>query len=265
MGRVVLGGGVAQVLEGVPALRERQPQGNQALQLDAFHLGAVLLGLAPALLLLVVVELAADAVRLAVEHVHVAPEEVRQVVLEPRPGQEVRDGVHGADDGGVGVLGLGQGARVAVVLEGPVGVQHQLVKRVGRGAGAVGVVGLNGGRGDGFVEHGGLPVGEGRDRRGLRGDRKARGGAGPHPAGRAPGGAHAAGWTRGRSGAEDGGAPTLLLRDAKAEGRRKRVGRRRCGHGPFLAPVARSKKAGARPPPATAGSPAQPRPPPLPS
>src|SRR5215212_5961656 len=59
--------------------------------------------------------------------------------------------------------------------------------------------------------------------------------------------------------------PALLLRDAKADGRRKRVGGRRCGHGPFLAPVALSKKAGARPPPAVAGSPAQPRPPPLPS
>ena len=42
-------------------------------------------------------------------------------------------------------------------------------------------------------------------------------------------------------------SPTLLLRAAKAEGRRKRVGLRRCGHGPFRAPVARSKKAGARP------------------
>src|SRR5215207_3194458 len=59
--------------------------------------------------------------------------------------------------------------------------------------------------------------------------------------------------------------PALLLRDAKAIGRRKRVGGRRCGHAPFLAPVALSKKAGARPPPAMAGSPAQPTPPPLPS
>src|SRR3954469_18112858 len=59
--------------------------------------------------------------------------------------------------------------------------------------------------------------------------------------------------------------PALLLRDAKAEGRRKRGGGGRCELGPFLAPVARSKKAGARPPPTTAGSPAQPRPPPLPS
>src|SRR5215211_6268024 len=48
--------------------------------------------------------------------------------------------------------------------------------------------------------------------------------------------------------------PALLLRDAKADGRRKRVGGRRCGHAPFLAPVALSKKAGARPPPAMAGS-----------
>src|SRR5215210_2554255 len=41
--------------------------------------------------------------------------------------------------------------------------------------------------------------------------------------------------------------PALLLRDAKAEGRRKRGGGRRCGLGPFLAPVALPKKAGARP------------------
>src|SRR4051795_6068345 len=49
-------------------------------------------------------------------------------------------------------------------------------------------------------------------------------------------------------------SPTLLLRAAKAEGRRKRVGLRRCGHGPFRAPVAPSKKAGARPPPRWPGA-----------
>src|SRR5215212_787449 len=48
--------------------------------------------------------------------------------------------------------------------------------------------------------------------------------------------------------------PALLLRDAKAEGRRKRVGGRRCGRGPLLAPVALSRRPGRGPLPRWPGA-----------
>ena len=112
MGRVVLSGVVAQEIEGVAALREREPLGDQALQVDRLDLGAVLLGLGAALRLLVVVELARDPVGLAVEEVHEGPEEVGQVVLEPRATEQIGNGAFGD-------VRLGQGPRVGVVLEGP--------------------------------------------------------------------------------------------------------------------------------------------------
>ena len=126
--------------------------------------------------------------------------------------------------------GSGRGA-VAVVLEGPVGVQHQLVERVGRGAGTVGVVSLDGGRGGGFVEHGGLPFGESRDRRGLRGDRKARGGTGP-PAALTPRGGQGAGAERRTAIA---GSFCFAMQRPTAGGKSWRSPLRA---GPFLAPVA---------------------------
>src|SRR3954465_5319916 len=47
--RVVLSGVVAQELEGVAALGQGEPLGDEALQVDRLDLGAVLLGLAAAL------------------------------------------------------------------------------------------------------------------------------------------------------------------------------------------------------------------------
>ena len=56
------GGVVADEFEGVAALDQAEALGDQALELDRLDLGAVLLGLAAALRLLVDVELALDAV-----------------------------------------------------------------------------------------------------------------------------------------------------------------------------------------------------------
>ena len=67
--RKQLGGLVAEELEGVAALDEADALSDQTLKLDRLDLGAVLLGLAAALRLLVGVELALDAVDLAVEQV----------------------------------------------------------------------------------------------------------------------------------------------------------------------------------------------------
>jgi hypothetical protein len=78
----VLAGLVAHQLEGVAALDERLSLGDEPLQLDGLDLGAVLLLLAPALRLLVVVELARDAVGGAVEDVDGRPEQVLEIGFE---------------------------------------------------------------------------------------------------------------------------------------------------------------------------------------
>jgi hypothetical protein len=65
----------------------------EALQLDRFHLGAVLLGLAAALRLLTDVELVFDAVGLAVEQVDERPPQIGEIVLEARTGQHGAEGL----------------------------------------------------------------------------------------------------------------------------------------------------------------------------
>ena len=62
--RKPLGGLIAEELEGVAALDEADALSDQALKLDRLDLGAVLLGVAAALRLLVGLELALDAVDL---------------------------------------------------------------------------------------------------------------------------------------------------------------------------------------------------------
>jgi hypothetical protein len=73
---------VAGELEGVAALDEAEALVDEALELDRLDLGAVLFGLSAALRLLVGIELALDAVGLAVEQVDERPQEVGEVVLE---------------------------------------------------------------------------------------------------------------------------------------------------------------------------------------
>ena len=72
-GLVELGGVVADEFEGVAAFDQADALIDQALELDRLDLGAVLLRLAAALGLLVPVELALDAVELAVEQVDERP------------------------------------------------------------------------------------------------------------------------------------------------------------------------------------------------
>jgi hypothetical protein len=76
------GGVVAGEFEGVAPLDEAEALRDQALELDRFHLGAVLFGLALALRLLVDVELALDALGLAVEQVDERPQQIGEIVLE---------------------------------------------------------------------------------------------------------------------------------------------------------------------------------------
>ena len=97
---VVLGRAVAQHLEGVAALDQRMALHDQALQLDGADFGAVLLGLRAALAVLVVVELALHARRLAVEEVGQRPREIGNIGLEACVDQRFGQGLEQGGDGG---------------------------------------------------------------------------------------------------------------------------------------------------------------------
>src|SRR3546814_14982355 len=71
---------VAQELEGIAPLDERQALGDQPLELDRADPGAVLLALGAALGVLVVGEAALGPVDLALEEVDQGPEQVREKI-----------------------------------------------------------------------------------------------------------------------------------------------------------------------------------------
>ncbi len=127
-----LGGVIAGKFEGVAPFDEAQALIDQAFELDRFHFGAVLLGLAAALRLLVGVELAFDAVGLAVEQVDEGPQEIGEIVLEARAGQHGAEGLdHGVELAAHGV-GLGQGTRIGLVLAGAMAVKRDFVEQMRR-------------------------------------------------------------------------------------------------------------------------------------
>ena len=99
----LVGGLVAEEFHGVAALDERDAFGRQPFQLDRPDLGAVLFLLAAPLGLLIVVELALDAVRGAVEEIDRGPEQILEIGLEARVAerrdQRVEDVGDGAADG----------------------------------------------------------------------------------------------------------------------------------------------------------------------
>lgn len=90
---VEVGGGIAHELEGVAALDQRQPFGREPLQLDRADFRSVLIAVAALLCLLVVVELAFDAVAGTVEEVHLTPEQVIEIRLEAGVGECRHQGV----------------------------------------------------------------------------------------------------------------------------------------------------------------------------
>ena len=122
----LVGGEVAEELHAVAAFDQREAFGHKAFQFDGADLRAVLLLLAALLRVLVVVELALDAVGGAVEQVDRRPQQVLEVGFEARVtqrrDQRVEDVGHGAADG----VGFGQRPRVGLVLEGAVAVELEL-------------------------------------------------------------------------------------------------------------------------------------------
>jgi hypothetical protein len=138
-----LGRMVARELEGVAAFDQAEALLDEALELDRLDLRAVLLGLAAALRLLVEVELALDAIGLAVEQVDERPEEIGEIVLEARARQHGAEGLdHGVELAAYGV-GLGQRARIGFVLAGAMAVERKLVEQMrGRRGGVRFVLGV---------------------------------------------------------------------------------------------------------------------------
>ncbi len=114
----VLAGLVAHQLEGVAALDERLPLGNQALEFDGLDLGAILLALAPALCLLVVVELAGDAVGGAVEDVRGRPQQVFKIGLEPCVAERGDESIEDVGDGPGDEVAFGKRSGIRFVLKG---------------------------------------------------------------------------------------------------------------------------------------------------
>ena len=163
---------------------------------------------AAALRLLVAVEFALDAVELAVEQVDERPQEVGEIVFEPRAGQHgaqrfdriVELGLHG--------IGFGQRPRIGFVLAGAIAVECQLVEQMrGRRGGGKFGIGVAVGEGEAAVVvwHGGRLSGRriSRAYRGLHGDPLAGGEDGLHPPGSPRDLSRGVGaW--GRSRAEDG-------------------------------------------------------------
>ena len=81
---------VAEEFECVATLDQRQPLRDQPLQFDRADLRTVLLRLRAALRDFIVVEFAADALRLAVKKIDEGPQEVGKIGFEARVEKEAR-------------------------------------------------------------------------------------------------------------------------------------------------------------------------------
>jgi hypothetical protein len=147
--REQLGDVLAEELEGVAALDEADALGDQPFELDRLDLGAVLFGLAAALRLLVGVEVALDAVGLAVKEVDERPQQIGEIVLEAGAGQHGGEAFDHGVELGLDGAGLGQRARIGLVLAEAMAVKGEFVEQVrGRRGGVVFAVGVDVGEGE---------------------------------------------------------------------------------------------------------------------
>ena len=103
----LIDGLVAKELHAIAALNQRLSLGRQALKLDGADLGAVLLFLAAPLRLLIVVELALDALRGAMEQIDGRPEEVLEIRLHAGVARRHHEGIEDIGDENGDGAGLG--------------------------------------------------------------------------------------------------------------------------------------------------------------
>ena len=130
----LLGGLVAEEFHSVPALDKGLTLGRETLQFDRAHFRAILFPLTALLRLLVVVELALDAVDGAVEQIDGRPEQVDEVGLEPRVGQSRDQGVEDVGDRAYDGVPFGKRPRIGLVVKGAVAVELKLAEEaIGRG------------------------------------------------------------------------------------------------------------------------------------
>ncbi len=132
---IVLGGAVAQHLEGAAPLDQRMPLGNQALELDGADFGAVLLGLRAALPILVVIELALHASALAMEQVGQRPQQIRNIGLKASVDERLGQGLEQGGNGRFQRGNLRQRTRIGLVVVQVMAMQLQLIEHLGGRAG----------------------------------------------------------------------------------------------------------------------------------
>ncbi|MBB3165457.1 hypothetical protein FHS25_005966 [Rhizobium laguerreae] len=122
---------------------KRDALGEQALELDALDLRAVLLPLSDALCVLVALQLALDALAGPVEEVDHRPEQVFEIRLEPRVAKHLEQGVEDCGQRRLNNRLFRERPWIGFVLEGPVAVDlHFVNEAVGRGGGMVGLEGV---------------------------------------------------------------------------------------------------------------------------
>lgn len=114
---------VPEELQAVAAFDQRDAFRRQALEFDRSYFGAVLLALALVLRLLIVVELAFDAIDGTMEQVDSRPEQIVKVPLEPRVVQGRNQGVEDIGDGTGDHLAFGKRSRIRLVVERTVTVE----------------------------------------------------------------------------------------------------------------------------------------------
>ena len=119
----LIGGDIAEEFHGVAAFNQGLTLCRQALQLDGFHLGAILFALPPTLALLVVVQRAFDPVGGAVEEVDGGPEDLAEVGLKAGVAQSRDKGVEDICDGTGDSVAFGQRARVWLIVKRTVAVE----------------------------------------------------------------------------------------------------------------------------------------------
>ena len=109
---------VAEELQAIVTLNQRDAFRRDALEFDGSNFGAVLLMLALPLRLFVVVELALDAVDGTMEQVDGRPEQIVKVRLEPSVAQRRDQGIEDVGDGSGDDPALGKRPWIGPVVEG---------------------------------------------------------------------------------------------------------------------------------------------------
>lgn len=156
LGRIEFAEMISEEFESVAPFGQREPLRDQAFECDRADFRAVLLGVGSPLRRFIVVEIATDSLRLAVEEVDKRPKEVGKIRFETRVSEEARESL---DDGfeceRCGVR-RGQGTRIGLVLEGAITVQGEFVEKIGRGCSLIVIqrLGIEG-KGSELVIHGG--------------------------------------------------------------------------------------------------------------